>query len=45
MELGAAAQTKRPTSVVLLLTPDEDSKVSGKYEGIKAKIEAVNPYL
>ena len=45
MELGTASQTKKPTSVVLLLTPDEDKKLSAKYTKLAEKIKKLNPYL
>ncbi len=45
MELGTAAQTKKPTSVVLLIKPDEDSKLSGKFQKLNAKVTTLNPYL
>eukprot|EP01016_Furgasonia_blochmanni_P023071 TRINITY_DN249_c0_g2_i2.p1 TRINITY_DN249_c0_g2~~TRINITY_DN249_c0_g2_i2.p1 ORF type:complete len:202 (+),score=61.16 TRINITY_DN249_c0_g2_i2:64-606(+) len=44
MELGVAAQTKRPTSVVLL-TPPEDEKLRAKYDKLFGKIQNANPFL
>ena len=44
MELGTAAQTKKPTSIVLLNVPKEE-KVLKKYESIKAKVRTLNPYF
>lgn len=44
MELGTAAQTKKPTSVVLLLKPEE-KKLAGKFKKIDEKIRKVNIYL
>lgn len=44
MELGTAAQTKKPTSVVLLLKPDE-KKLQQKFNKIDEKIRKVNVYL
>lgn len=44
MELGTAAQTKKPTSVVLLLKPD-DEKLQKKFARIEAKIRKANIYL
>ncbi|KRX03350.1 hypothetical protein PPERSA_05708 [Pseudocohnilembus persalinus] len=46
MELGVAAQTKKPTSVVLL-TPgkDCDEGLQAKFEAVQQKIRKINPYL
>lgn len=44
MELGTASQTKKPTSVVLLLKP-EDKKIQAKFAKIEAKIRKLNVYL
>jgi H/ACA ribonucleoprotein complex subunit 2 len=44
MELGAAAQTKKPTSVVILQAPDAE-KLSEKYEKLFEKIKNANPYI
>ena len=44
MELGVAAETKKPTSVALLLPP-EDEELAEKYEKLFAKINKANPYL
>ena len=44
MELGAAAETKKPTSVVLLTEP-ENAKTLKKYNSIHEKVKSVNPYL
>ena len=44
MELGTAALTKRPTSVVLILKP-EDKAEKEKYNEIFEKIKAKNPYM
>ena len=38
MELGIAAETKKPTSVVLLMEP-EDKKYKKKYQAILEKIQ------
>jgi H/ACA ribonucleoprotein complex subunit 2 len=45
MELGTAAQTKKPTSVVLLVNPNDESKLNGKFQKINSKVRAINPYL
>ena len=47
MELGAAAQTKKPTSVVLLTAPnvEEQAKLFAKYESLYAKISAINHFI
>ena len=44
MELGTAAETKKPTSVVLLTQP-ENAKTLKKYTSIHAKVLQINPYL
>lgn len=44
MELGIAAETKKPTSVVLMLAPKDKSLVE-KYSKLHEKIEKSNPYL
>lgn len=44
MELGTAALTKKPTSVVLLLKP-EDKKLLAKFNKLDEKIRKVNVYL
>ena len=44
MELGTAALTKKPTSVVLLLKP-EDKKLLAKFNKLDKKIREVNVYL
>eukprot|EP01017_Pseudomicrothorax_dubius_P025923 TRINITY_DN2849_c0_g1_i2.p1 TRINITY_DN2849_c0_g1~~TRINITY_DN2849_c0_g1_i2.p1 ORF type:complete len:142 (+),score=39.18 TRINITY_DN2849_c0_g1_i2:127-552(+) len=47
MELGIAAQTKRPTSVVLLVTPDEDEqeKLFAKHSALSQKILSNHPFM
>jgi H/ACA ribonucleoprotein complex subunit 2 len=44
MELGSAAQTKRPTSVVLLLRPDDDAKLAKKFDKMAKSIKESNPF-
>lgn len=44
MELGSAAQTKKPTSVVLLQAPEE-KKLKAKFEKLFEKIKTLNPYI
>lgn len=44
MELGSAAETKKPTSVVLLTAP-ENSKTLKKYTSIHDKVKSINPYF
>lgn len=44
MELGAAAQTKKPTSVVLLMQP-QDEDLLEKFDKLGEKIKEANPYL
>jgi len=43
--LGAAAATKRPTSVVLILKPGKDDKYSKKYNKIEKKVRKLNKYV
>ncbi len=43
MELGTAAQTKKPTSVVLLTKPD-DKALSKKFKTLDDKIKTLNKY-
>lgn len=46
LELGQAAQTKRPTSVVLLMTPPEDNeKLTKKHSKIAKKLRKINEYF
>jgi hypothetical protein len=42
--LGIAAETKKPTSVTLMLAP-EDEELQQKYEKLREKINKSNPYL
>lgn len=44
MELGIAAETKKPTSVTLMLRPKEKELLE-KFEKLHSKINANNPYL
>ena len=44
MELGIAAETKKPTSVTLMLTPKNEA-LTDKYEKLHDKIKRANPYL
>jgi hypothetical protein len=41
MELGIAAETKKPTSVVLMMEP-QDKKYKKKYNTILSKLQANN---
>ena len=43
--LGAAAATKRPTSVVLLKKPEGDDKFYKKYKKLMKKVRKLNPYF
>ena len=45
MELGTAAQTKRPTSVVLLLKTSLKGENLEKYDSLLEKITSKNKYL
>lgn len=44
MELGVAAETKKPTSVVLMLKSDTE-KLAEKFDKLHDKLLAANPYL
>jgi len=44
-ELGTASQTKRPTSVVMLLQPPEDSKYRETFDKLKEVVKVYNHYL
>jgi hypothetical protein len=44
MELGAAAQTKKPTSVILMTKPD-DKSLQEKFDSLSTKLFEGNPYL
>ena len=43
--LGTASQTKRPTSVVMLLRPPEDNKHREAFDKMLEVVKAFNPYL
>jgi H/ACA ribonucleoprotein complex subunit 2 len=46
MELGIAAQTKKPTSVVLLSEPkDKNEKSLQKYNRLLQRVRKFNPYF
>jgi len=45
LELGQAAQTKRPTSVVLIVEPEGDEKLTKRYEKINSKLRKMNEYF
>merc|ERR1712107_566402 len=40
-ELGAACQTKRPISIVMVMEPKEDSTLGKTYEQVKAGVKAI----
>jgi H/ACA ribonucleoprotein complex subunit 2 len=44
-DLGTASQTKRPTSVVMLLTPPEDNKYRASFNKLMEVIKVFNPYF
>lgn len=44
MELGIAAETKKPTSVVLMQAP-KDKALEEKYTKLHAKIKSASPYM
>ncbi len=43
--LGTAAQTKRPTSIVMLLKPSDDNKYRETYDKLVEVVKVMNPYL
>jgi H/ACA ribonucleoprotein complex subunit 2 len=43
--LGTASQTKRPTSVVMLLKPAEDNKYREQYDKLLEVVRQLNPYV
>jgi H/ACA ribonucleoprotein complex subunit 2 len=43
--LGTSSQTKRPTSVVMLLQPDEDNKYRETFDKLVEVVKAFNPYI
>merc|ERR1712137_679645 len=43
-ELGAACQTKRPISIVMVLEPKADLAFAKTYEQVLAGIKAIHPY-
>lgn len=45
LELGAAAQTKKPTSVVILQKSDSSDSLNEKYDKLFERIKEANPYL
>ncbi|KAM3147757.1 hypothetical protein pb186bvf_000085 [Paramecium bursaria] len=46
LELGAAAQTKKPTSVVLIQVPTkEDIKGLERYHQLFDKVKEINPFI
>ena len=44
MELGIAAETKKPTSVTLMLAP-KDKDLLEKFQKLHTKVNSSNPYL
>lgn len=44
-ELGVSSQTKRPTSVVMLLKPPEDNKYRESFDKLVEVIKILNPYI
>jgi len=43
--LGTSSQTKRPTSVVMLLKPPEDNKYREAFDKLAELVKDSNPYL
>merc|ERR1712039_572018 len=44
-ELGAACQTRRPISLIMVLEPKDDSAYAKTYEQVVAGIKAIHPYM
>eukprot|EP00445_Apocalathium_hangoei_P068756 CAMPEP_0204125980 /NCGR_PEP_ID=MMETSP0361-20130328/10742_1 /ASSEMBLY_ACC=CAM_ASM_000343 /TAXON_ID=268821 /ORGANISM="Scrippsiella Hangoei, Strain SHTV-5" /LENGTH=153 /DNA_ID=CAMNT_0051077785 /DNA_START=75 /DNA_END=536 /DNA_ORIENTATION=+ len=44
-ELGAACQTRRPISLIMVMEPPDDSAYSSTYQQVVAGIKAVHPYM
>eukprot|EP00444_Apocalathium_aciculiferum_P051590 CAMPEP_0183507644 /NCGR_PEP_ID=MMETSP0371-20130417/8353_1 /TAXON_ID=268820 /ORGANISM="Peridinium aciculiferum, Strain PAER-2" /LENGTH=150 /DNA_ID=CAMNT_0025703889 /DNA_START=79 /DNA_END=531 /DNA_ORIENTATION=- len=44
-ELGAACQTRRPISLIMVMEPPADSAYSSTYQQVVAGIKAVHPYM
>ncbi len=44
-ELGAACQTRRPISLLMVQQPPDDSTFSKTYEQVVAGIKAIHPYM
>jgi hypothetical protein len=43
--LGENAQTKRPTSIVMLLPPAKDNKYKESYDKLLSVARKMNPYI
>ena len=43
--LGTASQTKRPTSVVMLLKPDETNKYREAFDNLVQILKELNPHI
>eukprot|EP00747_Dinoflagellata_sp_TGD_P209568 gnl/TRDRNA2_/TRDRNA2_82953_c0_seq1.p1 gnl/TRDRNA2_/TRDRNA2_82953_c0~~gnl/TRDRNA2_/TRDRNA2_82953_c0_seq1.p1 ORF type:complete len:157 (-),score=44.57 gnl/TRDRNA2_/TRDRNA2_82953_c0_seq1:43-513(-) len=44
-QLGSACQTRRPISIVMVLTPKGDATYSKAFEQVEAGVKAIHPYL
>ncbi len=44
MELGVAAETKKPTSVILMQKPKNENLLE-KYEKLFTKLESTHPFM
>mmetsp|Transcript_115130 Transcript_115130/g.321818 ORF Transcript_115130/g.321818 Transcript_115130/m.321818 type:complete len:141 (-) Transcript_115130:98-520(-) len=44
-ELGAACQTRRPISLLMVMEPKDDASYAKTYEQVAAGIKAVHPYM
>mmetsp|Transcript_18806 Transcript_18806/g.37939 ORF Transcript_18806/g.37939 Transcript_18806/m.37939 type:complete len:144 (+) Transcript_18806:73-504(+) len=44
-ELGAACQTRRPISLIMVMEPKDDSGYAKTYEQVAAGVKAIHPYM
>lgn len=44
-ELGAACQTRRPISLIMVTKPADDSAYASTYEQVLKGIKAIHPYM
>merc|ERR1712194_378443 len=44
-QLGAACQTKRPISIIMVTKPKDDATFGKTYEQVEQGVKAVHPYM